>query len=107
MTPAHGDIWSIHAGPQRDVSCRSAALTKLSEVSAGYSQFRPPSAPPRSLNKCGVLFGSDPDYLAAAAAVSPGGTIRNMKVETFSPGLNGSGSWLLTAFKLWRKAAIA
>lgn len=63
--------------------------------------------PPRSLNKCGVLFGSDPDYLAAVAAVSPGGTIRNMKVETFSPGLNGPGIWLLTGFKLWRKAAIA
>jgi hypothetical protein len=46
---------------------------------------------PLTLNKCGVLFGSDPDYLAAAAAVSPGGTIRNMKVETFSPGLNGPG----------------
>ena len=41
------------------------------------------------------------------AAVSPGGTIRNMKVETFSPGLNGPGIWLLTGFKLWRKAAIA
>src|SRR5262249_19898825 len=51
---------------------------------------------PLTLNKCGVLFGSDPDYLAAAAAVSPGGTIRNMKVETFSPGLNGPGIWLLT-----------
>src|SRR5436190_23063116 len=57
--------------------------------------------------KGGVLFGSDPDYLAAAAAVSPGGKIRNMDVETFSPGLNGPGIWLLTGFKLWRKAAIA
>src|SRR5437870_262887 len=53
------------------------------------------------------IAGSDPDYLAAAAAVSPGGKIRNMNVETFSPGLNGPGIWLLTGFKLWRKAAIA
>lgn len=49
---------------------------------------------------CKVLFGSDLDYLAAAATVSPGGKIRNMKVETFSPGLNGPGVWLLTGFKL-------
>src|SRR4051812_30976277 len=62
---------------------------------------------PLALNECGVSLGSDPDYLAAAAAVSPGGKIRNMKVETFSPGLNGPGVWLLTGFKLWRKAAIA
>ena len=47
------------------------------------------------------------DYLAADAAVPPGGIIRNMKVVTFSLGLNGPGVWLLTGVKLWRKAAIA
>lgn len=31
-------------------------------------------------------------YLDAAAAVSPGGKILNIKVGTFSPGLNGPGT---------------
>ena len=32
-------------------------------------------------------------YFGAAAAVSPGGKILNIKVDTFSPGLNGPGTW--------------
>ncbi len=48
-----------------------------------------------------------PSCPGASAAVSPGGTIRNMKVETLSPGLNGPGTWLWTGPMLWRKAAIA
>jgi hypothetical protein len=43
---------------------------------------------------------SDPAYFGAAAAVSPGGMIRNMKLDTFSPGLNGPGTWLPTGFTL-------
>src|SRR4051812_4974956 len=39
-------------------------------------RWRQRARTPRSLNKCGALFGSDSDYLAAAAAVSPGGKIR-------------------------------
>lgn len=31
-------------------------------------------------------------YFGAAAAVSPGGKILNIKVDTFSPGLNGPGT---------------
>lgn len=45
-----------------------------------------------------VLVG--PAYFAAAAAVSPGGMIRSMKLDTFSPGLNGSGTSLSTGFTL-------
>jgi hypothetical protein len=41
-----------------------------------------------------------PAYFGAAAAVSPGGMIRNMKLDTFSPGLNGPGTWLSTGFTL-------
>src|SRR3954465_10669652 len=82
-------------------------VQRLNNRPASGEELRIPPSPPRSLNKCGVLFKSDPDYLAAAAAGSPGGTIRSMKVETFSPGLNGPGVWLLTGFKLLRKAAIA
>ena len=31
-------------------------------------------------------------YFGAAVAVSPGGKILNIKVDTFSPGLNGPGT---------------
>jgi len=35
-------------------------------------------------------------YFGASAAVWPGGSIRNVKIDTFSPGLNGPGTLLLT-----------
>lgn len=39
-------------------------------------------------------FGAECNgYFGAAAAVSPGGKILNIKVDTFSPGLNGPGTW--------------
>ena len=44
--------------------------------------------------------GQAPAYFGASAAVSPGGKIRNMKVDTFSPGLNGPGTLLLTGSTL-------
>ena len=81
----------------------SAGLTIPRQMVAQWDTKCPRHDGPTSAG----TFWSDPDYLGAAAAVSPGGTIRNMKVETFSPGLNGPGIWLLTGFKLWRKAAIA
>jgi hypothetical protein len=45
-------------------------------------------------------FWPDPAYFGVAAAVSPGGMIRSMKLDTFSPGLNGSGTSLSTGFTL-------
>ena len=39
-------------------------------------------------------------YFGAAAATSPGGRILKTKVETFSPGLKGPGTWWLTGFTL-------
>jgi hypothetical protein len=46
-------------------------------------------------------------HFGAAAAVSPGGKILNVKIDTFSPGLNGPGTWLLTAGMLRRYATTA
>src|SRR6516162_9123586 len=46
-------------------------------------------------------------YFGASAAVSPGGKMRNVKIETFSPGLNGPATSFLTAGMLRRKATIA
>jgi hypothetical protein len=46
-------------------------------------------------------------YLGASAAVSPGGKTRNVKIDTFSPGLKGPATLFLTAGMLWRNAMIA
>jgi hypothetical protein len=65
----------------------AAALIKLPGVSVGLLSV-PDAECPRhdGQTNTGILW-SDPAYLAAVAAVSPDGKIRNMKVETFSPGL--------------------
>ena len=76
------------------------ARKDLPGVSVGLLPVPDTECPRHDGQTSAGIFWSDPAYLAAAAAVSPGGTIRNMKVETFSPGLNGPGSWLLTGFKL-------
>ena len=46
-------------------------------------------------------------YLGASATVSPGGKTRNVKIDTFSPGLKGPPTSFLTAGILWRNAMIA
>jgi hypothetical protein len=76
--------------------------TKVKKCDAGAASFSDIGARTRDvrLRQTNVEYRLDQTqtFLAAAAAVSPGGTIRNMKVETFSPGLNGLGIWLLAGF---------
>ena len=58
-----------------------------------------PPLPRRIIAVLNLVLGG-PAYFGAAAAVSPGGMIRNMKLDTFSPGLNGSGTSLSIGFTL-------
>ena len=48
------------------------------------------------------ILGSGLSYFGASAAVCPGGSILKVKIETFSPGLNGPGTALCTGGMLRR-----
>ena len=72
---------AYHLAPQNYLGARSVHV-RFWVIAAVVSQPLPAEA------RCARLRRLR-DYLAAA--VSPGGKIRNMKVETFSPGLNGPG----------------